>query len=85
VDALLRLIRENVTKRHLVSGLGILASVGAGVYLTRKQVNEMEAEKETKDHQDALEVIASIWCSNLQFAYHFSSSRLPRSLIKIIY
>jgi hypothetical protein len=56
VEALTRLLRENVTKRHLVSGLGILASVGAGVYLTRKRVNQMEAEKEHRAQQDALEV-----------------------------
>lgn len=55
VEALTRLLRENVTKRHLVSGLGILASVGAGVYLTRKRVNQMEAEKEHRAQQDALE------------------------------
>jgi hypothetical protein len=56
VEALGRLLRENVTRRHLVSGLGILASVGAGVYLTRKRVHQMEAEKVHIAQQNALEV-----------------------------
>lgn len=60
VEALTRLLRENVTKRHISSGLGIIASIGAGIYLTRRQFQEMEAEKEAADVDQALEVPLSL-------------------------